>query len=223
MIQIQHATKIINGQHVLDDINLDLPDGKIIGFQGRNGSGKTMLFRAITGLILLTEGKIWVNGKLVGEKYTPEHVGLLLENPRFIDNMSGRENLRLLSMMMEKSDPHEVDRVLNDVGLSAAADKKYRAYSLGMKQRLGIAGALLGSPTLILLDEPTIALDDDGIELLYEILKRLRAQGKTVLISSHEKEIIDRFSDIVVMMKTGKVVDVIKHESVSPSASRLSQ
>ena len=206
MITINHASKLIGSQWVLRDINLNLGRGKIYGFQGRNGSGKTMLFRAITGLILLTEGSIEIDGKKVDAHYVPKKTGMLIENPVFLDNLTGLDNLIMIAKMMEKVNITDLNYWLDRVGLSQAAKKVYRKYSLGMKQRLGIASAMMGNPNLIILDEPTIALDDEGILMLYHLLQEEKNKGKLILISSHEKEIIEKLADELIFMKEGRIV-----------------
>ncbi len=206
MISIQHASKKIGEEWVLKDICLELDENKIYGFQGRNGSGKTMLFRAITGLIHLTKGNIYIYNERIQANHMPPSCGLLLEHPAFLKDLTGYQNLKMQGLLLPGLGEEEITSLLAEVGLQDAARKKFGKYSLGMKQRLGIAGALLGHPKLLILDEPTIALDESGVKLLKKILLARKKEGATILVSSHEQEIIDYLSDEVIFMREGTVV-----------------
>ena len=150
-IQIENVTKRIKGNEVLKDISLELHGGEVAGLAGVNGSGKTMLMRLISGLLLATEGEVRVNGKILGKDIEfPESMGILIENPAFLDYYSGFQNLRLLASIRQKADDAQIRAALERVGLNPYDKKKYKKYSLGMKQRLGIAGAVFEEPELLI-------------------------------------------------------------------------
>ena len=190
-IEVEKLCKTINKSIVLEDINLDMSSGKVYGFQGINGSGKTMLMRALIGLIRPTSGKVCIDGKELGKDIDfPESIGFLLENPAFLDMYSGEDNLKLLAKVDgnvdKKSVENEIRGLIDDVGLGQAGRKKYKKYSLGMKQRLGIAVAMLGDPRLLILDEPLNGLDVQGMQDLEERLLAMHEDRSIgILISSH--------------------------------------
>ena len=160
-IEIKNVWKKIGKTEVLKDINLEFNGGKIYGLKGKNGSGKTMLMRAICGLITVTKGEIIVNGKRLGKDISfPNSIGVLIENPSFIDNFSGYRNLKALADINHIIGEEEIKNVIKLVGLDPNNKKKFKTYSLGMKQRLGIAAAIMEKPDIILLDEPINALDE---------------------------------------------------------------
>ena len=164
-IELNNVCKKIKGNMVLDDISIKMISGRIYGFQGVNGSGKTMLMRVVSGLIRPTSGTVRINEKVLGKDIAfPENMGLLIENPAFLDGYSGFENLKILASMKKKVSDNDIKKIIQDVGLDPNDKKKYRKYSLGMKQRLGIAGAVLEDPDFIILDEPTNALDSNRSE-----------------------------------------------------------
>lgn len=206
MIEVNNLKKSIKGNLILDNINLKLEDGKIYGFVGRNGSGKTMLFRAICGLITIDEGQILIDGKSLENNRISQNVGLLLENPSFIKGLSGYDNLRMIATVRAIADQARIEEILEKVGLLADKDKKYEQYSLGMKQRLAIANVIMEDPKILIFDEPTNAIDEEGVVVLKEIIKEEKARGKLILIASHEKEIIEELCDEVFYMKNGKFV-----------------
>ncbi len=177
-IEIKNVTKTIHKQTVIQEVSASMQSGKIYGFQGVNGSGKTMLMRLISGLIRPTHGSIEINGKVLGRDITfPESIGLFLEKPAFLSAYSGFQNLKMLASIQNRIDNAKIRDTLSAVGLNPDDRKKYRKYSLGMKQRLGIAAAIVEEPELIILDEPTNSLDSDGIELLKTILVSQRERG----------------------------------------------
>lgn len=207
-IEIRNLSKKIKGQAVLSNIHLQLDRGKIYGFQGRNGSGKTMLFRAICGLILPTEGEISVDGQKIGEDVSfPPSLGVLIEQPGFLGGYTGFRNLQLLASIKGKIDDQAIREAIRRVGLDPEDRRKYRKYSLGMKQRLGIAQAIMEDPDLIVLDEPTNAIDEDGVHLVKELLFELRDKGKTILIASHLKEELDLLVDEKFIMSNGTIAE----------------
>ncbi|MCM3738575.1 ATP-binding cassette domain-containing protein [Bacillus cytotoxicus] len=195
-------------QPILKDINLSLQKGFIYGFRGKNGSGKTMLFRALCGLILPTEGTVTIDGSVLGKEISfPKSVGILIEYPGFLNNYTGFRNLKMLADLTGAIDDERIRESIRLVGLDPDDKRKYRKYSLGMKQRLGLAQAIMEEPDLIILDEPTNALDADGIEELKKLLLELKAKNKCILIASHDKEELNYLSDEIFMMEKGKIVD----------------
>ena len=183
-IKIENLVKTIKGNKVIDNITLTLTSPKIVGFKGINGSGKTMLMRLICGLIKPTEGKITINGKVLHKDISfPESIGVLIENPAFLDGYSGFENLKMLASIKNIVKDYQIKDIIRAVGLNPDDKKHYKKYSLGMKQRLGIACALMESPDIIILDEPTNALDSDGITTVKELIVQKREEGALVIIS----------------------------------------
>lgn len=205
MIKVTNASKNIAGKQVLDNISLDLEDGKTYAFEGENGSGKTMLFRAICGFIRLDSGSIQIDEVMVDGNHIYNDIGLLLENPSFIEDLSGFDNLAMIASIRKIAGRDRINEVLKKVGLYDAKDKAYKAYSLGMKQRLGLANVILEDPNILIFDEPTIALDKKGVEALVEIIKEEKAKGKTILLSSHESQILDYLCDEFYFMESGKL------------------
>ena len=203
-IEITDLVKDIKGKRIIDHVTLHLESGKITGLKGVNGSGKTMLMRLVCGLITPTSGSIVINGKRLGKDITfPESVGILIENPAFLDAYSGFENLKLLASIKHSVGPEEIRQTIARVGLDPDDKKKYRKYSLGMKQRLGIAAAVMEEPDIIILDEPTNALDSDGVAMLKEILHDQRERGALVLISCHDLPTLQELSDEIYLMESG--------------------
>jgi len=212
-IQLEGVYKVIDGNTVLERIDLQLEQGLIYGFRGNNGSGKTMLFRAISGLIHPSEGIIVVDGKQIGKDISfPENLGLLIEHPGFIPEYTGLKNLELLALIQGKIDKQQVKDAIDRVGLDPNDRRKFRKYSLGMKQRLGIAQAIMEDPELIILDEPTNGLDEDGVKRINQMILDLKEEGKTILIASHDRESLDKVSDEIYQIDGGKI---IKHEVVN--------
>ena len=205
-IEVKNLCKTINKNMVLDNINLHMVSGQVYGFQGINGSGKTMLMRALIGLIHPTSGTILIDQKELGKDMDfPKSIGFLLENPTFLDMYSGPDNLRLLAGVDNNISADminkEIDSLIEEVGLKSARNKKYKKYSLGMKQRLGIAAAVLGNPDIVVLDEPTNALDDDGKDMVKRIVKMQKERGALVIISCHEMQTLEELSDEIVRLK----------------------
>lgn len=208
MIKLENVSKNIRGRMVLNHINFSFECGKVYGLKGINGSGKTMLMRLIAGLIFSSEGKVLVGGKELGHDMSfPENMGLLLENPSFLDRYTGLENLKLLAELSGSVDNEKLRQTLVRVGLNPDDKRKYRKYSLGMKQRLGIAAAIMDQPSILLLDEPINALDADGVELFSKIIDEEKQRGTLILISCHEEAKLREYADIIVFMEDGKIVD----------------
>lgn len=211
-IEVKNLCKTINKNMVLDNINLHMVSGQVYGFQGINGSGKTMLMRALIGLIHPTSGTILIDQKELGKDMDfPKSIGFLLENPTFLDMYSGPDNLRLLAGVDNNISADminkEIDSLIEEVGLKSARNKKYKKYSLGMKQRLGIAAAVLGNPDIVVLDEPTNALDDDGKDMVKRIVKMQKELGALVIISCHEMQTLEELSDEIVRLKEGRICE----------------
>ncbi len=205
-IIVKSATKYIKKALILDDVNIQLTGGKIYGLKGPNGSGKTMLMRLLCGLIRPTSGEVWIDGKKLGKDMDfPESVGLLIENPAFLPNYTGYENLELLAQIRGKIGAEEICQSLLEVGLEPDDPRRYRKYSLGMKQRLGIAAAIMEKPDLLIVDEPTNALDDSGVEQICTILRRERERGALVVIACHDSLLLQTLSDEIYKIYEGKV------------------
>lgn len=210
-IKLSDITKTIKKKTVLDNINLEMHAGTVTGFNGINGSGKTMLMRMITGLIRPTSGSVYIDDKELHKDISfPPSVGALLENPAFIDGYTGKENLKLLAGIKGLVTDDEIDEILDFVGLSNAKDKKYKKYSLGMKQRLGIAAAVMEKPEIVILDEPTNSLDSEGVEMVKSLVQREKERQSLVIIACHEYKILKSLSDIIYSIEDGKIIDVVE-------------
>lgn len=204
-ISIIGLEKKIKKNTILSDINLELKGGKIYGLQGKNGCGKTMLMRCIAGLILPTKGEISINGKVLHKDISiPESIGVLIENPSFLPHYSGKQNLLLLSKLWKQD--ADIDALLALVGLKSNADKKFSNYSLGMKQRLGIAAAIMGGPEIILLDEPINAIDGEGVEEIRQVILDLKDDGRIIMIACHDREEMELLADEIIPMRQGKIL-----------------
>ncbi|MCY8858100.1 ABC transporter ATP-binding protein [Bacillus atrophaeus] len=201
-IECKHMVKKLKGNHVLNDISFSIKENEFVVLRGHNGSGKTMILRAIAGLLTLTKGEVSVNGLVIGRDTDfSEHTGLLIEYPSFIPVYSGLQNLKFLASIKKNVSDQELKEVIRKVGLDPEDKRKVKRYSLGMKQRLGIAQAIMEKPKLLLLDEPTNALDKKGINLILDILKSEKENGTTIVVASHddtlcENSIVDRIIDI---------------------------
>ncbi|WP_066025615.1 ATP-binding cassette domain-containing protein [Enterococcus mundtii] len=192
-LEIKEVTVERKKQRILNEVTISAELGDVVGFIGQNGSGKTMLFKAICGFIRLSKGKIKVGEETIGKEVDfPSHTGMLIENPGFIGSMTGFDNLYSLSLLTDNVKKAEIVELLTLVGLLDKQKVKVANYSLGMKQRLGIAQALMGDPTMIILDEPFNGLDNQGIELLIEIIEELKLRNKLVLLISHRNEDLQR-------------------------------
>ena len=206
-IEIEHVSKKIKDALVLDDVCMTLESGNIYGFQGVNGSGKTMLMRAVSGLMYPTSGTISIDGKVLGKNMAfPEKIGMLIENPAFIDSYTGYDNLKMLASINKGE--VDISRALETVGLNPQDKRKYRKYSLGMKQKLGIAAAIMEKPEILILDEPMNGLDNDGVMEMRKLFINLREEGTMIIIASHNKEDIEVLCDEVFEMEKGKLTPV---------------
>ena len=206
-IVIQNLSKTIKKNVVIQDISMELQSGTVYGFKGINGSGKTMLMRLICGLIRPTQGEVSINGKVLGKDLSfPESVGVFLENPAFLGAYSGFQNLKLLASIKSVADDEAIRSALSRVGLRPDDHKKYRKYSLGMKQRLGIAAAIMERPDIVILDEPTNSLDTDGVNLVKSVIKDEKKRGALVIISCHDAELLQDLSDETFLLEQGRLV-----------------
>lgn len=206
-IEITNLKKVIKGTIVLDDINYTFSGGRIYGLCGKNGCGKTMLMRLIAGLIYPSSGTIWIKDKVLGKDISfPESVGMLIENPSFLNDYTGKQNLEMLAGLQKNVDKAEVRRVLEQVGLDPDDKRKFYKYSLGMRQRLGIAAAIMGSPELILLDEPINAIDTDGVQEIRAIIRGLSAENRIIIVASHDKSEMDYLADEKIYMSEGRLI-----------------
>lgn len=207
-IKVNHLTKIIKNHTVLEDIDFELKRGGIYSFIGHNGSGKTMLFRALCGFIAPTSGDINIDGVAINEtKSFPEKTGIIIENPGFLANYSGYQNLEYLASIRNQIGEKEILDALEKVGLSGKEDVKVKKYSLGMRQRLGIAQAIMEDPDLLIFDEPTNSLDKAGSQSFIDLILDLKEKGKTILLASHHIADIDGISDETFEMEAGRIIN----------------
>ena len=212
-VVLMNVSKTIGHDDVLKNISATFESGKIYGIFGRNGSGKTMLFRAICGLIKITTGEIYFNDfKLHRDVSYAPNVGVIIETPSFWKQFSGFENLKMLAAIQGKITDVEIAESLQRVGLDPNDKRPVKKYSLGMKQRLAIAQGIMEKPDLIVFDEPTNALDEEAIKLLRQILIEEKARGAIVLIASHNKDDIRLLSDVFMKMESGRLSEVTTYE-----------
>lgn len=207
MIQLQNVNKKIKTNQVLNNISYTFEEGKVYGLYGRNGSGKTMLLRAVSGLIRLDSGSIYVDGKKLHEEISfPENTGIVIENMELLPRFSARQNLKILAKIRNTADDRSITEALKRVGLDPDSTLKVKKFSLGMKQRLNIAQAIFEKQKLILLDEPTNALDEKGVGLIYDIIREEREKGAVIVIATHHKEDLEELCDVVLKIDEGKIV-----------------
>lgn len=205
-LQIEDYTKIINKETILDNINIKMDKGIVYGFKGKNASGKTMLMRAVCGLIKSTKGEVIIDGEIIGkDRSFPRSVGALIENPGFIANYSGFNNLKTIAAIKQKIGDDRIKEVLTEVGLNPDDKKKFKKYSLGMKQKLGIAAAIMEDPEIIILDEPTNALDESSVTSLHNIIQKHKQQGALIIVSSHDSEELGFLADEIFEIESGKI------------------
>lgn len=208
-IEIKNLTKQFKEAVVLNKVSVSFEQGKVHGLIGRNGSGKTMLMKCICGIVPYKIGEIRVNDKMIGKDVDiPENIGVIIETPGFIPNYSGFNNLKFLAKINNKISSNEIRKAISSVGLDPDDKKHVGKYSLGMRQRLGLAQAIMENPDLLILDEPMNGLDKDGVSDMRKYLLDLKEQGKTLLIASHSAEDIDILCDTVCEMDKGKLTVV---------------
>ena len=207
IIVINNVLKEFKNQIVLNNVNADFYMGKIYGIIGRNGSGKTVLLKCICGLLNASAGNITVNKKIVGREIDfPQNVGFIIETPGFLTNYSGYKNLKYLASIRGLIKQDTIKKTMELVGLDPADKKPVGKYSLGMRQRLGIAQALMENPDILILDEPMNALDYDGVNEMREVFLKLKQQGKLILLASHIHEDIDTLCDEVYETRAGNLI-----------------
>lgn len=207
-ISIENYIKKINKLPVLDNINLELSKGRIYALIGSNGSGKTMLIRAVSGLITPDSGKVFVNGLEIGNGVYPESLGLLIENITMFEYLSAFENLKMLnSISVNRIPDFEIKDWLETFELNSNDKRTIKKYSLGMRQKVSIIQAFMNKPDLIILDEPTNSLDEHSIQILLDTIKKINEKhGTTFIIASHDKNCIENISDEIIEMRCGKIV-----------------
>ena len=205
-ISMLNVSKTIKRVPILENVSLNLESGTVYGLWGTNGSGKTMLLRLLAGLIRPTSGSISLDNQRLGKNMDfPPSMGLLIENPAFLPSLTGLENLKLLAEINARIKPRTIAQTLSSVGLDPRDPRKVKKYSLGMKQRLGLAAAVMESPDLILLDEPTNALDVDGCAMIAAQILQQRESGALVVVASHDRAFLQRVSDSIFCVENGHV------------------
>ena len=206
IIEVKNLTKVFGSQTVLDDISLDFQEGQITGLIGRNGSGKTVLLKCILGLTTPTKGTINIAGKQVGKDMDfPEGIGFIINMPGFLPNYSGYMNLKFLADIRKRVGKKKICEAITMVGLDPTNRKKVGKYSLGMRQRLALAQAMMEDPDILILDEPMNSLDNAGVLEMRQIIAKLAERGKTIVLTSHNHEDIEMLCQSVYEMDHGKI------------------
>ncbi len=214
IISVKNLSKDFGQERVLKSVTRDFEKGKIHGIVGNNGSGKTVLMKCICGFLIPDGGSITVNGERVGVDVDfPHDMGLIIETPGFLPNMTGVKNLEILASLNKKIGLEQIAAAIRRVGLDPLMKKPVGKYSLGMRQRLGIAQAIMEDPALLILDEPLNGLDKHGVREMRQLIKGLKEQGKTILLASHNQGDIDELCDTVCEMDAG-VMTMIREESI---------
>mgnify|MGYP000808712791 FL=1 len=214
VIRVEGVYKRFGTDTVLKDVSRSFERGRIHGIVGNNGSGKTVLMKCICGFLIPDSGSITVNGERVGVDVDfPRDMGLIIETPGFLPNMTGVKNLEILASLNKKIGLEEIAAAIRRVGLDPLMKKPVGKYSLGMRQRLGIAQAIMEDPALLILDEPLNGLDKHGVREMRQLIKGLKEQGKTILLASHNQGDIDELCDTVCEMDAG-VMTMIREESI---------
>lgn len=204
MVEMRNISKVIKSKTILNNISYKFEKGKIYGLYGHNGSGKTMLLRTLAGLIIPTEGEVVINDKILHKDISfPENVGVVIENMELLPRYNAFINLKILSKIKGIADENDILDNLKRVGLNT--DIKVRKYSLGMKQRLNIAQAIFEKQDLILLDEPTNAIDNDGVKLIYKVIKEEKERGAIIIIATHHKEDLEELCDHIINISEGVI------------------
>ena len=204
IIQVDYLSKSFGKATVLNNINVSFSKGQIHGIVGRNGSGKTLLMKCICGFLKPTEGTVTVSGKAVGKDVEiPEDIGVIIETPGFVTNYSGYKNLKLLASVRGRISREDIEKAMELVNLDPKSRQHVGKYSLGMRQRLGIAQAIMENPKILILDEPMNGLDNDGVKHIRNVLLEMKKQGTTILLASHNREDISVLCDKVYEMDKG--------------------
>ncbi len=205
-IVIKNVSKSFDGIEVLHDVNLDLEEGKIYGFIGRNGSGKSVLFKIICGLYYPTSGSVIVDGVDIHKNDVfPNDMRVLIEKPNFLPNLTGLENLKLLASIQNKITEEDIILILDKLNLKKDMNKLYHKYSLGMKQKLAVAQVFMENPKMMIFDEPFNGIEEKTVEVIKKILLEEKKNGKIILISSHIKEDIEELADTIYFVDAGSV------------------
>jgi len=208
VIELKYVTKILKKNTVLDDVTFSFENGRVYGLYGENGSGKTMLLRALGGLIVPTEGEVVSDGKRLHKDISfPENTGIVIEHMELLPKFSAAENLRLLARIQKLATEEDIRNTLLRVGLDPASKKKVKKFSLGMKQRLNIAQAIFEKQNVILLDEPTNALDAEGVARIYQIIREEKERGALIVMATHHKEDLRQICDQVIRISNGRIVE----------------
>lgn len=209
IIQVDYLSKSFGKATVLNNINVSFSKGQIHGIVGRNGSGKTLLMKCICGFLKPTEGTVTVSGKVVGKDVEiPEDIGVIIETPGFVTNYSGYKNLKLLASVRGRISREDIEKAMELVNLDPKSRKHVGKYSLGMRQRLGIAQAIMENPKILILDEPMNGLDNDGVKHIRNVLLEMKKQGTTILLASHNREDISVLCDKVYGMDKGIIKEL---------------
>ena len=208
-VELKNVSKRLNDVTVLEDISLTLESGTIYGLKGKNGCGKTMLMRMMAGLIYPTSGTVSIDGEILHKDIaTPRSIGILIENQAFLPVYTGQRNLELLAGLTGKADRTQIAKTMSRVGLDPNDKRTYRKYSLGMKQRLGIACALMECPDLILLDEPINAIDEKGVPKIWEALQEEKQRGALIVLACHDTEELTSLADQIITIEEGKICGI---------------
>lgn len=206
-IKIKNVCKSFKNIEVLKNINIELESGKIYGLYGRNGAGKSVLLKIICGFYVPTSGEIIYNGENLNSKNDfPKDLRALIETPSFFPDLTGFENLKMLAKIQNKISDNEINKALEIVNLLAEKNKKYSKYSLGMKQKLGIAQAIMENPKILILDEPFNGVEQKTVEKLINYLKSIK-KDRLIIISTHIKEDLNKLSDVIYIMDDGKIYE----------------
>lgn len=207
-VELNSVCKSFGTSLVIDEVGFCIPDGVAVGLSGVNGSGKTMLMRIAAGLVRPSSGFVEVDGSVIGRDVSfPPSLGVLIESPAFLDFRTGRKNLEILASIKGEIGADRVTESLEEVGLDPYDRRKYRKYSLGMRQRLGLAAVFMEHPRFIILDEPTNALDSDGIDMLKRLVAVEKKRGAAILLSCHDADILAELADVVHRIESGRIVD----------------
>lgn len=207
-IELKNVTKEFDKVEIIKNISLEFETGKIYGLYGRNGSGKSVLMKLICGFLIPTKGKVLINGKDFNAKNEyPDNLRAVIEKPSFFPELTGFENLKLLAKIQNKINDEEIIKALDLVNLIDEKDKKYSKYSLGMKQKLAIAQAIMEDPSILILDEPFNGIEEKSVEKITKILKEEAKNGKTIIFSTHIKEDLENLADIIYKIDNGTIYE----------------
>lgn len=206
MVELKNVNKSLSKKLILDNISYKFEYGRVYGLCGTNGSGKTMLLRAVCGLIIPDSGEIIIDGKILHKDISfPPSVGIVIENMSLLPGYNAFDNLKLISQIKKVASDDDIKNAINRVGLKS--DLKVRKFSLGMKQRLNIAQAVFEKPKIILLDEPTNALDDSGVKLVYDIIKEEKERGALIIVATHHEEDLREMCDVILRVSEGRLYE----------------